>query len=157
MPLEFRRLKDYFMNNEAATGSGATPDSGGHSKRSRGQPAPLQSRAKFLENWDWPSVAQINGGLCERGRAQRGINTETHAAVAQEWEKHRASEITLLETFQFLKSCHRRAPFLFSTVIPLRKSDAHSPMHCSQTFPSIVAKKLLPPLLTSLPAYSTRI
>ena len=28
-------------------------------------------------------------------------------------EKARASELTLLETFCFLKSCHRRAPFLF--------------------------------------------
>ena len=83
------------------------------SGRSRGEPAPLQSRAKFLQNWDWPSVTQINGGLCERGRAQRGINPETYAAVAEEWEKRRASELTLLATFQFLQSCHRRAPFLF--------------------------------------------
>jgi len=101
------------MSDEAATGSAETPDGGGHSRRSRGEPAPLQSRAKFLENWNWLSVTQINGGLCERGRAQRGLNQETHAAVAEEWEKRRASELSLLETFQFLKSCHRRAPFLF--------------------------------------------
>ena len=101
------------MGNETAIGPAGAPDSGGHSRRSRGQPAPLQSRARFLENWSWPSVTQINGGLCERGRAQRGINTETHAAVATEWEKSRASELTLLDTFRFLKSCHRRAPFLF--------------------------------------------
>jgi hypothetical protein len=101
------------MGNETEIGSAGTSDSGGHSRRSRSEPAPLQSRAKFLENWSWPSVTQINGGLCERGRAQRGLNTETHAAVAAEWEKHRASELTLLDTFRFLKSCHRRAPFLF--------------------------------------------
>jgi hypothetical protein len=101
------------MSDEAATGSAETPDGGGHSRRSRGEPAPLQSRAKFLQNWNWASVAQINEGLCERGRAQRGLNQETHAAVAEEWEKRRASELSLLETFQFLKSCHRRAPFLF--------------------------------------------
>ncbi len=101
------------MSDETATGPAGTTDGGGRSRRSRGQPAPLQSRAKFLENWNWASVTQINGGLCERGRAQRGINTETHPAVAEEWEKRRTSELTLLETFQFLKSCHRRAPFLF--------------------------------------------
>jgi len=101
------------MSDETAIGSAGATDSGGHSKRSRSEPAPLQSRAKFLQNWDWLSVTQINGGLCERGRAQRGINSETHAAVAQEWEKCRASELSLLETFAFLKSCHRRAPFLF--------------------------------------------
>jgi hypothetical protein len=101
------------MNDETAIGSAGAPDGGGRSRRSRSQPAPLQSRAKFLENWDWLSVTQINGGLCERGRAQRGINPETHAAVAEEWQTRRAAELTLLETFRFLKSCHRRAPFLF--------------------------------------------
>jgi hypothetical protein len=101
------------MTDDTAIGSAGATDSGGHSKGSRRQPAPLQSRAKFLQNWNWASVAQINEGLCERGRAQRGVNTETHATVADEWEKSRASRLSLLETFQFLKSCHRRAPFLF--------------------------------------------
>jgi hypothetical protein len=101
------------MGDEAEIGSSEAVDRGGHSEGSRREPAPLQSRAKFLENWDWSSVTQINGGLCERGRAQRGVNSEAHAAVAEEWEKQRAAELTLLEAFQFLKSCHRRAPFLF--------------------------------------------
>jgi hypothetical protein len=101
------------MSDEAANRFAGTPDGGGHSTGSRREPAPLQGRAKFLQNWDWVSVSQINGGLCERGRAQRGINPETHATVAQEWEKCRAEELSLLETFEFLRSCHRRAPFLF--------------------------------------------
>ncbi|HEY3932130.1 MAG TPA: hypothetical protein VGM58_07155 [Verrucomicrobiae bacterium] len=101
------------MSNEVANRFAGGTDGGGHSGRSRREPAPLQSRAKFLQNWDWSSVAQINGGLCERSRAQRGVNSETHAAVAEEWEKHRVAELSLLETFQFLQSCHRRAPFLF--------------------------------------------
>jgi len=101
------------MSDETANRFAGAPDGSGHSGRGRSEPAPLQSRAKFLQNWDWSSVTQINGGLCERGRAQRGINPETHAAAAQEWEKRRTSELTLLETFQFLQSCHRRAPFLF--------------------------------------------
>lgn len=101
------------MSDEAENRSAGTPDSGGYSEGSRREPAPLQSRAKFLQNWDWVSVTQINAGLCERGRAQRGINPETHTAVAQEWEKRCTRELSLLETFEFLKSCHRRAPFLF--------------------------------------------
>jgi hypothetical protein len=101
------------MGDEAEIGSAESVDRSRHSKRSRGKSAPLQSRAKFLENWNWASVTQINRGLCERGRAQRGVNTETHAAAAEEWEKQCAVELTLLETFQFLRSCHRRAPFLF--------------------------------------------
>jgi hypothetical protein len=101
------------MVDEAANRFTGETDSGGHSSRSRRESAPLQSRAKFLQNWDWTFVTQINGGLCERGRAQRGVNPETHPTVAQEWEEHRTTELTLLETFQFLQSCHRRAPFLF--------------------------------------------
>ncbi|HEX3987841.1 MAG TPA: hypothetical protein VHZ30_00335 [Verrucomicrobiae bacterium] len=101
------------MSDESATGSTEAPDRSRHSGRSGGEPTPLQSRAKFLQNWGWTSVAEINVGLCERGRAQRGINSETHAAVAKEWETRRATELTLLETFQFLQSCHRHAPFLF--------------------------------------------
>lgn len=94
----------YFMSDEAATGSAGTLDGGGYSPRSRGEPAQLQSRAHFLQNWNWASVTQIHDGLCQRGRAQRGINPETHEAVDQEWGKRRASELSLLETFQYSTS-----------------------------------------------------
>src|SRR2546423_14647157 len=102
----------YRMTNEAEIGSAGATDSGGRAGGSGGESAPLQSRAHFLQNWTWASVAEINRGLCERGRAQRGINSETHSPVAEEWEKIRAPELTLLETFQSLKPCHGRAPFL---------------------------------------------
>ena len=104
------------MNDETAIGPAGAPDGGGRSQRSRGEPAPLQSRAKFLQNWDWASVAQINGGLCERGRAQRGVNSETHATVAEEWERRRAADLTLLETFQ-LKITVRKSHGGITTVL----------------------------------------
>jgi hypothetical protein len=101
------------MDDEASLGSSKASDRRRHPGGGQGQPAPLQSRANFLENWSWASVTQINRGLCERGGAQRGINSETHSSAASDWKKIRATELTLLEAFQFLKSCHRRAPFLF--------------------------------------------
>lgn len=101
------------MDNESSPGSVGATDSRGHPEGGQGEPAPLQSRAHFLKNWSWASVTQINGGLCERGGAQRGINSETHSAAAEDWEKIRAQELTLLQTFEFLQTCHRRAPFLF--------------------------------------------
>src|SRR5579863_183769 len=101
------------MGNEAESGSAEAPEGGRHPSRGGSEPTPLQGRAKFLENWSWASVTQINAGLCERGRAQRGANQESYASVAQEWEERRVTELTLLDTFQFLRSCHRRAPFLF--------------------------------------------
>ncbi len=130
------------MVDEAANRFTGETDSGGHSSRSRRESAPLQSRAKFLQNWDWTFVTQINGGLCERGRAQRGVNPETHPTVAQEWEEHRTTELTLLETFQFLQSCHRRAPFLFITVVPSRKLAAHWPMRYLKNPPTIRRKEV---------------
>jgi hypothetical protein len=75
------------MSDETATGPAGTPDGGGHPQRGRSEPAPLQSRAKFLQNWDWQSVSQIHAGLCERGHAQQGVNAETHEAVAKSWKK----------------------------------------------------------------------
>ena len=105
--------KVHIMADETPNRFTGETDRGGHSQGSCGEPASLQSRAYFLKNWSWTSVTQIHDGLCERGRAQRGFNPETHQAVEKEWERRHASELSLLETFQFLKSCHRRAPFLF--------------------------------------------
>jgi len=101
------------MKDETEVGFAGATDAGGRSEGSRRQPASLQSRAKFLENWDWASVAEINGGLCQRGGAQRGLNSETHAAVKRAWEDKRAATLTLLEVLRFLQHCHRSAPFLF--------------------------------------------
>ena len=101
------------MDDETETRPAGASDGRGYPGGGEGSSAPLQSRAEFLKNWSWSSVTQINGGLCDRGKAQRGVNSETHEAVAEEWEKLRNLELSLLETFQFLKSCHRRAPFLF--------------------------------------------
>jgi hypothetical protein len=101
------------MGDETANRPAEAPDGRGHPGGGEGEPAPLQSRSHFLQNRDWASVTQINAGLCQRGGAQHGINTETHQAVAEDWERIRSSEITLLETLQLLRSCHRRAPFLF--------------------------------------------
>jgi hypothetical protein len=88
-------------------------DGGGRGGGGGGEPAPLQSRAHFLGHWGWASVAAVNRGLCARGRAQHGINREAHEAVAQDWESWRQKELTLSEVFDLLRSCHRRAPFLF--------------------------------------------
>jgi hypothetical protein len=102
------------MGDESEVGHAGATDAGGCSQRSRRQSASLQSRAKFLENWDWLSVTQINAGLCQRSGAQRGVNSETHAAVKKEWEEKRAAAaLTLLEVLRFLQHCHRNAPFLF--------------------------------------------
>ena len=101
------------MPNETPTGPAEAPDSGRHSGGGSGHESPLQTRAAFVENWDWQSVVLINRGTCERGRAQHGFNSETAAACERDWEARRHTVVTLAETFDELKSFHRRAPFLF--------------------------------------------
>jgi phosphoglucomutase len=51
--------------------------------------------------------------VCARGRAQHGANSESAAAVGREWDQRRQVEFTLGETLDYLRTCHRRAPFLF--------------------------------------------
>lgn len=101
------------MTNETSGGSGGEADRSRSHGRDPGEQSPLQTRAKFLQNWSWDIVIRLNRGACERGRAQHGFNKETQAAVAKEWEKRRPEEISFGELIQFLRWCHRSAPFLF--------------------------------------------
>jgi hypothetical protein len=101
------------MPDETTNRSAGAPDGGGHPPGGGGVGSPLQARAEFLQNWDWHAVVSINRGACERGRAQHGINSEAGAACAAEWETLRFQNLTLGETFDRLRSFHRKAPFLF--------------------------------------------
>ena len=101
------------MGDETETRSAGAPDSGGHSRGGGEDSSPFQTRAAFVKNWRWESVVSINRGACERGRAQHGLNSETSRACEESWEAKRLIETTLLDTINFLKSFHRRAPFLF--------------------------------------------
>src|SRR6185437_3642800 len=61
----------------------------------------------------WQSVIRINERLCRGGRAQHGNNSETHARCEKDWDEGRRQERSLLETLDWLRSFHRKAPFLF--------------------------------------------
>ena len=101
------------MPDETPARSFETPDGGRHSRGGGEGGSPLQARAAFVENWDWESVTRINRGACARGGAQHGINPEAGGACAEGWERQRHAVVTPGETLDFLKSCHRQAPFLF--------------------------------------------
>jgi hypothetical protein len=111
--LVFRGFGCRLMSHETPPRLAQATDGGGRGGGSSGEPAPLQTRAYFLENWDWASVTAVNRRLCARGGAQHGANPEAHEAVAKNWEAWRQSELTLAEVFDHLRTCHRRAPFLF--------------------------------------------
>src|SRR5690348_16040640 len=101
------------MGDEAQNRSVEKADSGDAEGERHHEHSPLQTRAAFIQNWDWQSIVGLNCAACERGRAQHGLNKETHEKVRNEWEETRLKELTLLETLDFLRHCHRAAPFLF--------------------------------------------
>jgi hypothetical protein len=101
------------MSDEIAAGSAGAPERSGHTGRSSSQQSPLQARAQFLKNRSWDAVVGLNRGACSRGGAQHGKNSESHAAVAADWEAKTREILSLDETIEFLRQCHRRAPFLF--------------------------------------------
>jgi hypothetical protein len=101
------------MSDETATGSSGSSDGRGHHGGSSREQSPLQTRAAFLKNRSWESVISLNRGACERGRAQHGQNSEGYRSVEAAWKQKQSEILTLQETLDFLKSCHRGAPFLF--------------------------------------------
>jgi len=101
------------MHDESSDGSAEIRHAGGGAEGSAREQSPLQARAAFLANWSWQSVIRHNQGACARGRAQHGTNSESAAAVGREWDEARQVESSLGETLDYLRTCHKRAPFLF--------------------------------------------
>src|SRR5439155_12793911 len=101
------------MADETKIGPSGAPDRGGHPRGGSGEQSPLQARAEFLKNRSWELVVGLNRGACARGGAQHGFNRETQAASASEWAAKQGQVLSLNETIDFLRQCHRRAPFLF--------------------------------------------
>src|SRR5439155_1479521 len=101
------------MADETKIGPSGAPDRGGHPRGGSGEQSPLQARAEFLKNRSWELVVGLNRGACARGGAQHGFNRETQAACASEWAAKQGQVLSLNETIDFLRQCHRRAPFLF--------------------------------------------
>jgi hypothetical protein len=101
------------MPDETPSGSRETTPSAGSAGECGAEQSPLQSRAAFLENWDWQFIIGLNQRACQRGHAQHGVNSETFAACQQTWQETYRQELTLAETFAFLRQMHRNAPFLF--------------------------------------------
>jgi hypothetical protein len=101
------------MADETSLRPGDESDPEDGAAGSAGESTSLQGRAPFLQNWDWQSIVRINERLCRGGRAQHGKNSETHAGCEAEWLQGGGQERSLLETLDWLRSFHRKAPFLF--------------------------------------------
>jgi len=101
------------MDDETSLRPGDESNAKDGARGSAGESASLQGRAPFLQNWDWQSIVRLNERLCRGGRAQHGKNSETHAGCEGEWTEGSGKARSLLETLDWLRSFHRKAPFLF--------------------------------------------
>ena len=101
------------MSDETEIGSSGASDRPGHTGGSSGEQSPLQARAAFLKNRSWELVVGLNRGACARGGAQHGQNSESYGALEADWRRRQGEISTLDEAIEFLRQCHRRAPFLF--------------------------------------------
>jgi len=101
------------MADETSLRPGDESNAEDGARGSTGESTSLQGRAAFLQNWDWQFVVRINERLCRGGGAQQGKNSETNARCEAEWLQGHGQERSLLETLDWLRSFHRKAPFLF--------------------------------------------
>ena len=60
-----------------------------------------------------PSSASTSDSAGSRRKCSMARRPETHAACEKEWREGVKIERTLLETLDWLRSFHRKAPFLF--------------------------------------------
>lgn len=68
---------------------------------------------KWLQAWPWETVATINEGLCKEKRALHKPTSDGYEAAKTLWEKSRSTEISLRQTLQICRQCHKLSPFCF--------------------------------------------
>lgn len=101
------------MADEISSRSGQTSETGGLHGGSPGEQSPLQAGAEFFPDGSWELVVSLNRGACARGGAQHGVNSEAGGAIEAEWRQKAGVVFPLGEAIDFLRRCHRGAPFLF--------------------------------------------
>jgi hypothetical protein len=70
-------------------------------------------KRRWLKDWPWQTVVVINAGLCKEKNALHKPTSDGHEPARKLWEEYRARELTLRETLDICRQCHRLAPFCF--------------------------------------------
>lgn len=67
----------------------------------------------WLKDWPWETVVTINAGLCQEKHALHQPTSEGYQPAKKLWDAARKQELTLRETLDLCRQCHRLAPFCF--------------------------------------------
>lgn len=70
-------------------------------------------KQRWLQDWPWETVVAINAGLCKEKKALHKPTSDGYKPARQLWEDSRTRELTLRETLDICRECHRLAPFCF--------------------------------------------
>jgi hypothetical protein len=67
----------------------------------------------WLKDWPWKTVVVINAGLCKEKNALHKATSDGYEPAQKLWETSRNRELTLRETLDLCRQCHKLAPFCY--------------------------------------------
>ena len=65
----------------------------------------------WLEFVDWQTIVAVNAALCQGGHALHKPSSEGYEETKVFWDENHQHELTLAETVELCRRCHRLAPF----------------------------------------------
>jgi len=71
----------------------------------------MTSHARWLEPFSWDFVVAQNEILCVQKSAHHGPTSDGHADAMACWEEARPREMSLFDSIEVCRRCHRLAPF----------------------------------------------
>ena len=70
-------------------------------------------KRRWLQDWPWETVVAINAGLCKEKNALHKPSSDGYEPAKKLWESSCKRELTLRETLDVCRRCHKLAPFCF--------------------------------------------
>jgi hypothetical protein len=67
----------------------------------------------WIKDWPWDTVITINAGLCKQKNALHKATSEGYEAARKLWEESRSVKLSLRETLEICRRCHKLSPFCF--------------------------------------------
>lgn len=72
----------------------------------------LETRVRWLEQFSWEIIVQLNKTLCSnKANVAHGL-TANAAQLQKEWNQIQLEKLSVFELLDFLRHCHKSAPFL---------------------------------------------
>jgi hypothetical protein len=70
-------------------------------------------KRRWLRDWPWQTVTAINAGLCKEKNALHKPTSDGYVPAQKLWKSASLRKLTLRETMDICRQCHRLAPFCF--------------------------------------------